>query len=88
MPAAPVNPSTEEMLITEPPPAAVIGAMTFLTPSHSPIRFTSITSRNSASVMSAMFLFRRMPALLTRTLRLAERRGCRCDRGSPLRIRW
>ncbi len=41
--------------------------MTLLTPSHSPIRLTSMTLRNSARLMSAIFLFSRMPALLTRT---------------------
>ena len=40
-----------------PPPAAVIGLITFLTPSHSPIRFTSMTRRNSARVMSIGFAF-------------------------------
>ena len=31
-----------------------------------------MTSRNSASVMSAIFLFRRMPALLTSTFSLPK----------------
>src|SRR5580700_506421 len=66
-PSAPVNPSIEEMLTIEPPPALVIGSITAFMPSQQPTAFTSSTRRKSASGMSAIGANVRMPALFTST---------------------
>ena len=62
-----MNPSIEEMLTIDPPPAAFIGSVTAFMPSQQPTALTSSTRRKSASGMSAMLAKVRMPALFTST---------------------
>src|SRR5215471_10918403 len=66
-PAAPVKPSIEEMLMIEPPPAAVIGPITAFMPSQQPTAFTSRIRRKSAGDMSAIVANFSTPALFTST---------------------
>jgi hypothetical protein len=66
-PAAPANPSIEEMLTIDPLPATVIGSITAFMPSQQPTAFTSRIHRKSASGMSAMLANFSTPALLTST---------------------
>jgi hypothetical protein len=62
-----VNPSIEEMLTIDPPPALVIGSITAFMPSQQPTAFTSSTRRKSASGISAISAKVRIPALFTST---------------------
>ena len=62
-----MNPSIEEMLTIEPPPAAFIGSITAFMPSQQPTAFTSRIRRKSASGISAMLANFSTPALLTST---------------------
>ena len=65
-----MNPSIEEMLTIDPPPAAVIGSMTDFIPSQQPTALTSMTCRKSASGILAIAPDFSTPALLTSTSRL------------------
>src|SRR6266568_3066975 len=66
-PAAPVNPSIEEMLTIDPPPAVFIGSITAFMPSQQPTALTSSTRRKASSVISAIGANVRIPALFTST---------------------
>ncbi len=73
-----MNPSIEEMLTIEPPPAPFIGSITAFMPSQQPTAFTSRTRRKPASGMSSILANSRMPALFTST---SSRPGLHRQRG-------
>ena len=62
-----MNPSIEEMLTIDPPPAAFIGSITAFMPSQQPTALTSSTCRKSASGISAIGANFSTPALFTST---------------------
>ena len=62
-----MNPSIEEMLTIDPPPARFIGSITAFMPSQQPTAFTSSTRRKLSSVISAIGANVRIPALFTST---------------------
>src|SRR5271165_5024428 len=64
---APRNPSMDETLMIEPPPAAVIGSMAACMPSRVPVRLTSRTFCHLARLIVLSGPRLTMPALLTRT---------------------
>ena len=61
-----MNPSTEEMLTIDPPPARFIGSITDFMPSQQPTAFTSSTRRKPSRGISAIGANVRIPALFTR----------------------
>ena len=81
-----MNPSIEEMLTIDPPPALVIGSITAFMPSQQPTAFTSSTRRKSASGMSAMLAKVRMPALFDQHVEPAEDFHRQGDRGGPVAV--